>query len=389
MDFRLTKEQLAVKKAAREFAEKEFPLVAKACDENEKMELSLIDKARELGFVGSYLPEQYGGFGMGFLDKALITEEFWRVDPGVGHAILSVTFGAEILMRHGTKAQCQKYLPPLVEGDKIVAGAITEPDAGSDVTRVQTTAVRKDGRYVLNGTKMFITNGSLADYVIVFCNTDPEEPNPHRRFSCFIVETDTPGFKAEKLHNKLGIRASDTAELVLNNVRVPAENLIGEEGEGFRQILTLFNRERSTVCAQATGLAQGALEQTVRHIKTREQFGRPLAHNQALRFKIAELATLIEANRSLYYRACCSIDSGEENHNLISMAKWFCSENAVKVAQECLHLHGGYGFFGEYDINRFFRDSKVLEVYEGTKEVEKIIIANNILGKSNGVKKKR
>ncbi len=381
MDFQLTKEQISIKKAAREFAEKTFPQVAKECDENEKMDLSLIDKARELGFVGSYIPEEYGGFGMGFLDKALITEEFWRVDPGVGHAILTVTFGAEILMAHGSKAQCQKYLPPLVEGNKIIAGAITEPNAGSDVTKVETTAVRKDDMYVINGTKMFITNGTISDDIIVLCKTNPDEPSPHKRFSCIIVNTDAPGFKAEKLHNKLGIRASDTAELILNNVMVPAENLIGKEGDGFRQVLTLFNRERSTVCAQATGLAQGALEQTIRHLKTREQFGRPLAHNQALRFKVAEMATLIEANRSIYYRACWSIDTGEENHSLISMAKWFCSENAVKVAQECLHLHGGYGFFGEYDINRFFRDSKVLEVYEGTKEVEKMVIANNLLGK--------
>lgn len=382
MDFQLTKEQMAIKKAAREFAEKEFPQVAKECDEKEKMALSLIDKARELGFVGSYIPEEYGGFGMGFLDKAIITEEFWRVDPGVGHSILSVTFGAEILMRHGSQEQCRKYLPPLIEGNKIIAGAITESDAGSDVTRVQTTAVRNGDGYTIDGTKMFITNGTLADDIIVFCLTNPENPDPHKRFSCILVNTATPGFKAEKLHNKMGIRASDTAELIMRNVKVPAENLIGAEGDGFRQILTLFNRERSTVCAQATGLAQGALEQTIQHLKTREQFGRPLASNQALRFKVAELATLIEANRSIYYRACWSIDSGDENHTLISMAKWFCAENAVRVAQECMHLHGGYGFFCEYDINRFFRDSKVLEVYEGAKEIEKIIIANHLLGKN-------
>jgi len=382
MDFSLSKEQQDFKKAAREFAEKEFPLVAQQCDEQEKMDLNLLKKARELGFVGVHIPEQYGGFGMNYLEKALITEEFWRVDPGVGHAILSVAFGSEIIIEHGTEAQKERHLPPLIQGDGIVAGAITEPNAGSDVTMVETRAVKDGDDYVLNGTKMFITNGSLATVVIVFCRTDFDHTDPHRRFSCFIVEPHMKGFQANKLKNKLGIRASDTAELVFNDVRVPAENLIGREGDGFRQILTLFNRERTAICAQGTGLAQGALDLAVKHITRREQFGKKIASFQAIRFKVAELATLIEANRSMYYRACWSIDSGEEDHRLIAMAKWFCAQNAVTVAQECLQLHGGYGFLGEYDISRFYRDSKILEIYEGTKEIEKVVISNAVLGKT-------
>lgn len=382
MDFSLTKEQRDIKKAAREFAEKEFPLVARECDENEKMDLSLLKKARELGFVGVHIPEAYGGFGMSYLDKALITEEFWRVDPGVGHSILSVAFGSEILIEHGSEKQKQKYLPPMVQGDAIMAGAITEANAGSDVTMAETRAVKDGGDYVINGSKMFITNGSLATALIVFCKTNPEQSNPHRQFSCIIVEPPRKGFEANKLRNKLGIRASDTAELTFSDLRVPAENLIGREGEGFAQILSLFNRERTAICAQATGLAQGALEQAMRHITKREQFGKKIASFQAIRFKVAELATLVEANRSLYYRACWSLDSGEEDHKMIAMAKWFCAQNAVTVAQECLQLHGGYGFLNEYDIARFYRDSKILEIYEGTKEIEKIVISNALLGKA-------
>jgi len=381
MDFSLTKEQQDFKKAAREFAKKEFPLVARECDENEKMDMALLKKARELGFVGVNIPEQYGGFGMSYFEKALITEEFWRVDPGVAHGILSVSFGSEILLEHGTEAQRKKYLPPVIKGDAIIAGAITEANAGSDVTMVETRAVKENDQYVINGTKMFITNGSLATALIVFCKTSPEESDPHRRFSCFIVDTDRKGFQANKLRNKLGIRASDTAELVFNDVCVPAENLIGREGDGFRQILTLFNRERTAICAQATGLAQGALDLAIKHITRREQFGQKISSFQAIRFKIAELATLVEANRSIYYRACWSIDAGQEDHRLIAMAKWFCAQNAVTVAQECLQLHGGYGFLNEYDIARFYRDSKILEIYEGTKEIEKVVISNAILGK--------
>ena len=333
--------------------------------------------------MGMHIPEAYGGFGMNFLEKALVTEEFWRVDPGVAHAILSATFGTEIIIEHGTEEQKrERVLPSFIQGDGIIAGAITEPNAGSDVTMVETRAVKDGDWYVINGTKMFITNGSIATVLVVFCNTAPEEPNPHKRFSCFIVERDRKGFQANKLKNKLGIRASDTAELVFNDVRVPAANLIGREGDGFRQILTLFNRERTQICAQATGLAQGALDLAVKHITKREQFGKKIASFQAIRFKIAELATLIEANRSLYYRACWSIDSGEENHALVAMAKWFCAQNAVTVAQECLQLHGGYGFLNEYPIARFYRDAKILEIYEGTREIEKVVISNAILGKA-------
>lgn len=382
MDFKLKKEQLAIQKAAREFAEKEFPLVAQEFDREEKFDLTLLEKARELGFVGSIIPEEYGGFGLSFLDNALIVEEFWRMDPGIGQAIMSVTFGAEILMEYASEEHKKKYLTPLVEGHAILATAITEPDAGSDVSMSQTEAVKDGDEYVINGSKMFITNGTLADNAIVFCKTHPEEPNRHKQYSCIMVETDRKGYQANKLKDKLGIRASDTSEVSLKDVRVPVTNLIGKEQDGFKQILSLFNRERVTVSAQAIGLSQGALEQAIRHITEREQFGKKLASFQALRFKIAEMATLIEAGRTLYYRGALSLDSGEENHAMIAMGKWFCAQNAVTIAQEALQMFGGYGFLNEYDIARFYRDSKIVEIYEGTKEMEKIVIANSLLGRA-------
>jgi acyl-CoA dehydrogenase len=380
MDFKLSDEQKAIKNAAREFAEGEFPLVAKECDREERLDLNLLAKARKLGFVGIYIPEKYGGQGLGFFEYCLMMEEFCRIDFGLGQA-LAVTFGSIIIMEHGSEELKRKFLVPLIEGNKILSTAITEPDAGSDVTRVRTTAIKDGNEYVINGSKMFISNGSIADHVIVFCKTNPEGPNPHDQFSCIIVESDRKGFHREKLKDKLGIRASDTAELSFDNVRVPRENLIGKEKEGFRQIQTLFNRERLTVCAQATGLAQGALEQAIRHITKREQFGQKIASFQAIRFKLAEMATLLEAGRSIYYRAACGINCGEVDHALIAMAKWFCAQNAVTIVDEALQMHGGYGFYNDYDIARFYRDAKVLEIYEGTKEIEKIIISNSILGK--------
>lgn len=382
MDFKLTKEQLAIQKAAREFAEKEFPLVAQEFDKEEKFDLALLEKARELGFVGAIIPEEYGGFGLGFFENALIVEEFWRMDPGIGQAIISVTFGAEILMEHASQEHKKKYLTPLVEGHGILATAITEPDAGSDVSMAQTEAVRDGDDYLINGSKMFITNGTLADNMIVFCKTHPAESNPHKQYSCIMVETDRAGYQANKLKDKLGVRASDTSEVSLKDVRVPLTNLIGKEQEGFKQILSLFNRERVTVAAQAVGLSQGALEQAVRHITEREQFGKKLASFQALRFKIAEMATLIEAGRTLYYRGALSLDTGEEDHAMIAMGKWFCAQNAVTIAQEALQMFGGYGFLNEYDIARFYRDSKIVEIYEGTKEMEKTVIANSLLGRA-------
>jgi alkylation response protein AidB-like acyl-CoA dehydrogenase len=377
----LTIEQADIRKAAREFAEGEFRDRAKEFDEKEEFDQSIWKKACEYGFVGTFIEEVYGGHGLGFLDHSIICEEFWRVDPGCGQAILSCTFGSEMIQAFGSEEQKKHYLPPLVTGDAIIGFAITEPDAGSDVTMVKTRAEKKGDTYIINGSKMFITNGCLANYILVYAVTHPEEKVVHKRCSIILVETSTPGYEATKIHGKLGIRASDTAEISFNNVEVPVENLVGQEQRGFYQLMDFFNMTRNHVAAQGVGVAQGALEMAIAHIKTRKAFGGTLSKLQGVQFKIAEMATRIEAARSLYWRSAYLLDHGKIDPALISMAKWFAGETAVYVTNEALQLHGGYGYIAEYDVQRFYRDAKIVEIYEGSKEVEKAVIAAELLKK--------
>jgi acyl-CoA dehydrogenase len=380
MDFTLSKEQKDIVKAAREFALGEFPARALEFDRSETFDLEIWKKACHLGFVGVFIEEAYEGAGYGFLEHCLINEEFWSVDPGMGQAILSTTFGSELLILFGTEEQKRQVLPRLVSGEAIMGTAVTEPDAGSDVTRVTTSAVREGGAWVINGTKMFATNGNLARYMLFFCLTDPENPSRHRRHSFILVPTDTPGYESVKIRGKMGIRASDTAEIALKNLRVPYEALVGREGEGFQELMAFFNRTRLHICAQAVGLARAALEESIRHTRERQQFGAPLASFQVTQFKLAEMATHIRAARNLYYEAAWRVDRGEVDHALIAMAKWFSAQMAVHCADEALQMHGGYGYIDEYRVQRLYRDAKILEIYEGTKEMEKIIVARSILG---------
>jgi len=377
----LTTEQKDIKQAAREFAEKEFRDRAKEFDEKEEFDLSLWKRACENGFVGTFIKEEYGGAGLGFLEHSLITEEFWRVDPGCGQAIMSCTFGSEMIQEFGTEEQKKKYLHPLVSGDKILGFGITEPDAGSDVTGIKTTAEKRGDKWILNGSKMFATNACIADWLMVFCITNPEAKAIHKRFGVILVDTKTPGYEANKIHGKMGIRASSTAEVSLSNVEAPVENLIGKAGNGFYQLMDFFNKSRNHVAGQGVGLAQGALEMAIAHVKKRKAFGTTLANFQGVQFKLAEMVTRIEAARSLYWRAAHLVDAGRPEPSLISMAKWYGGETAVYVANEALQLHGGYGYIVEYDIQRFYRDAKIVEIYEGSKEVEKVIIANELLKK--------
>ncbi len=380
MDFTLSKEQQDIIKAAREFAQKEFPDVAQQFDREETFDLRLWKKACDLGFVGVFIDEPHGGAGYGFLEHCLITEEFWAADPGIGQAILSTTFGAELLGLYGSEEQKQLILPKLVSGEAIMATAITESDAGCDVTGATTRAVKEGETWVINGSKMFTTNGDLAHYLVVFCQTDPENPSRHERHSFILIPTETPGYESNKIRGKLGIRASDTAEVVFKDLRVPVTNLVGVEGDGFRELMAFFNRTRLHICAQAVGLARGALEESVRHVKKRHQFGAPLASFQVTQFKIAEMATKIRAARNLYYEAAWGVDQGRIDHALIAMAKWYSGEMAVRCADEAVQLHGGYGFIDEYKVQRLYRDAKILEIYEGTKEMEKTIISRSLLG---------
>ena len=381
MDFELTNRQKQIRLAAREFAEGEFPGVAREYDRREEFPRDLWKKACELGFIGLFIKKEYGGLGLGFLEFAMVMEEFWRVDPGCGNILLTA-FGSELIQLYGTEGQKKKYLPPLTKGKAIMGTAITEPDAGSDITAILTLARKEGDEYVINGTKQFITNGSIANYLVVFCLTHPEAESRLKRFGTIIVETDRAGFGATKLTGKLGIRASDTAEVRFSNVRVPKENLVGQgEGEGFSQIMQLFNINRVVAASQGVGVAQGALDKAVKYVKQRKQFGHFIGAFQATQFKIAEMATWIEAARVLTYQAGWMIDHGKVDPKLISIAKYMAGEVGVKVANDALQLHGGYGYLADYDIERFYRDAKIVEIYEGTKEIEKNTIAREILGR--------
>jgi len=380
MDFQMTKEQKDIRQAARDFAEKEIREIAHEFDQKEEFPRELWKKACGLGFVGVYLDEAYQGPGLGYLEAALIMEEFWRVDPGCG-CILLAAFGTELIQNYGTEEQKKKYIPPVPQGKAIMGAAITEPDAGSDIFGVATSAVKEGDAYVINGTKMFITNGSIADYLAVYCLTNPEAKSRYERYSFFIVEKDRPGFQANKLHGKMGIRASDTAEIVLSGVKVPKENLIGgKEGKGFAQVMDLFNINRVLAASQGVGVAQGALDQAIAHVKKRRAFGQPIGKFQAIQVKLAEMATMVEASRLLTYQAAWLIDRGTKDPRLIAMAKWLSGETGVRVTDDALQLHGGYGYINEYPIERFYRDAKIVEIYEGTKEMEKMTIAHQLLG---------
>jgi len=381
MDFGFTKEQQDIRRAAREFAEKEFSEVGRICDINEEFPFDTWQQACELGLIGSFIPEKYEGAGYGITEHCCIAEEFWRVDPGCGQCMCSAVIGAEVIEMFGSEAQKSKYLTPLVSGEKIMGIAITEPDSGSDALSASTTATKDEDEYVLNGHKTFITNGDIGNFLVVFCVTDPEEDKRKGRFSMIIVETDRPGYESGKLKDKLGIRASDTSEVWFSNVRVPATNLVGEEGFGTKYLMSFFDRSRIMVAAAAVGLAQGAMEKAIRHIKGRKQFGKSLAEFQTNRFKIAEMGTMIEAARNLAYKAATMADKGVMDSGQVAMAKWFAGRVAVRSADEALQMHGGYGYMGEYDISRFYRDAKILEIYEGTKEIEKELVARTLLKK--------
>ena len=381
MDFELSREQKDIVKAAKEFAEGEFPDRAEEFDRDESFDEAIFKKAADLGFVGTFIKEEYEGSGMGILEYCLIFEEFAAVDPGIAVAILISSYGAEIIQEFGSEEQKKKYLPPLVKGEAIMGAAFTEPDAGSDLAGATlTTAIREGDEYIINGSKMFITNGDRADYLICFVQTDPDNPSRHARHSMIMVETDRQGFESNHLTGKLGVRASDTAELSFNNVRVPASNLVGKLGDGFIEAMHLFNLDRIIVAAQAVGTARAALEESIKHVKKRTAFNAPLSSFQSIQFKIADMFSWIQAGRNLVYEAAWRVDSGTIDQKLIAAAKSFCGQMAVKCTDMALQMHGGYGYLAEYKVQRLFRDAKITEIYEGTTEVEKIIMARNLLG---------
>ena len=380
MDFKLTNEQKDIQNAAREFAEKEFPEVAAECDVKSEFPEAIWKKAGELGFVGSTIPEEHGGPGLGFLDQAMILEQFWRVDPGVSQALINCSFGSELLWWFGTQEQKEKYLPVVAESRKKMGMATTEPEAGSDVSNVSTHAVKDGDDYVINGNKVMIGNGSIADFILVLCMTNPEAEG-HKKWSFLIVETDNPGYDATH-SEKMGTRAADLGDIFFSDCRIPQSQLLGDkEGQGFYQLMRFFDHSRAYVAAHGLGLAQGAMEQAVKHVKKRVAFGQPLAAFQDVQFTLAEMDTKIETARNLIYKACWNLDQGTVDKRLVAMAKWYGARIGVEVADEALQMHGGYGYLKDYPIERFYRDAKVIEIYEGTKAVEKMILSREILAR--------
>jgi alkylation response protein AidB-like acyl-CoA dehydrogenase len=380
MDFELTNRQKQIRTAAREFAEGELVPIGKECESKGEFPRDLIKKAAQLGFVGVYIKKEYGGLGLGTLEHSIILEEFWRAEPGLGQVFSQTTFGAQQLLQYGSEEQKKKYLPPLVTGDWVMGFAITEPEAGSDTASAVARAEIVGDEYVINGNKVMISNGTEAKFLLVYCLTHPEETSKSKRHSILLVETDRSGYKADRIHGKMGLHASDTANVYFNNVRVPKGNLVGVEGDGFIQLMKFLDYSRLMIAGDGVGLAQGAMEQAINYVKKRKQFGKTIASFQVTQFKIAEMATLIETARSLTYKACWNADRGNVDSQLSAMAKWWACQVAVRVVDEALQLHGGYGYLDDYPIERFYRAAKLLELYEGTKEIQKMTIGRRILG---------
>jgi alkylation response protein AidB-like acyl-CoA dehydrogenase len=382
MDFALTKEQKEIQKAAREFAEGEFDKdVALDHERKHAFPLEIWRKACQLGFVGLHFPEEFGGQGYGTFENALVVEQFCRQDSGMGIAISLADFASEIIMRFGTKEQKEKYLLPLAEGHAISSGGFTEPDHGSDITLMNTTALREGAEYVINGAKTFITNGPIGDFVLLLCQSDLEAKPTYRGQSVIIVEKGTPGYGVTKIEEKMGIKMSPTGELTFDNVRVPAAQLVGKENRGFYQVLEFFDESRIEIAAQAVGIAQGAFDRALAYVQKRRQFGKRLSDFQITRHKLADMATQIETARLLVYKAAWNFDQGTVDPQLTSMAKMVGGRTAVQVADEAIQLLGGYGYMLEYEVERFYRDAKIMEIYEGTREIQKNTIASALLGR--------
>ncbi len=382
VNFELTDEQKDIQKAALEFGEGEFdPDYARQCDENHEFPKDIWKKACQLGFIGSYYPEEYGGGGLSVLDNAIIVEALCRKDSTIGTALIVSDFASDIILRVGTHEQKVKWLPKIAGGEMLSAGGFTEPDHGSDITLMNTSAVKDGDEWVINGVKTFITNGTNAGIVVTLCQTDSNASPTYRGQSTIVVETDRPGFEATDLGSKMGIRSTKTAELSYSDVRVPADNLVGMVGKGFYNVLEFFDESRVEIAAQALGIGWCAYDKTLEYVKQRRQFGKPLAALQSVQHKLADMATKLEAAQLLTYKAGWNFDQGRIDPKLTSMAKFYAARAAVEVCEEAVQIHGGYGYMSEYDVERHYRDARITEIYEGTKEIQKNTIASSILGK--------
>ncbi len=381
MDFELNEEQKDIQKAAREFCEKELtPELALEFDKKEEFPTQLYKKAAKLGFTSMRFPEEYGGQGYGLLEDCLVTEEMCRADPGLGIAIMSGTFALpDLVLAHGTEEQKKKYIPPLCRGEKITAGAFTEPEHGSDLSLMDTTAVKNGSKWVINGDKQFITNAPLADSFCVLCQTDPKATPTYRGESLLLVDKGTPGLDITKLKDKMGIRSAVTGAVSLSDVEVTDNSLVGELNKGFYYVLEFFDESRIPVAAQAVGIAQGAFERAFSYAKERKQFGSPIIQFQGISFKLADMATKIETARLLTHKAAWMFDQGKTDPMLTAMAKSYASKAAMEVTDEAIQIYGGYGYLADYHVERFHRCAKITEIYEGTTEMMKLTIMRYLM----------
>jgi alkylation response protein AidB-like acyl-CoA dehydrogenase len=383
VDFSFSDEQQQLRKSIREFAEGEIAPHVMEWDEVSHFPAEIMPKLAEMGLLGVIFPEQYGGAGLGYVEYVIAIEELSRVDGSIGIIVAAHnSLCSNHIYKFGTEAQKQKYLVPLAQGKKIGAWSLTEPEAGSDAGGTRTTARRDGDHYILNGSKTFTTNGSYADICVAMAVTDKSKAS--HGISAFILEKEMSGFRPGKKENKLGLRASDTSEIVFTDCKVPAANLLGPEGEGFTGSLAILDGGRISIAALALGMAQGALAAATSYAKQRKQFGKAISEFQAIQFKLADMATEVEAARLLVYHAAWLADQKTVRFSKeSSMAKLFAGEVAVKVANECVQIHGGYGFIKDYPAEKFYRDVKLCTIGEGTSEIQKLVIARQLLGKKS------
>lgn len=378
MNFTLSKEHLMLKNLYQEFAQKEVKPLAEEVDEKEMFPVETVKKLARYGFMGIPFPKEWGGSGGDSIAYAMAVEELSKVCATTGVIVSAHTsLGAAPIYEFGTKEQKEKYLPSLASGEKLGAFGLTEPNAGTDASAQQTIAVLDGDHYILNGSKIFITNAGYADIYIIMAMTDKSQGT--RGISAFIVEADTPGFSIGKKESKLGIKGSSTCELVFENCKIPKENLLGKEGKGFGVAMKTLDGGRIGIAAQALGIAQGALDETVNYVKERKQFGKPISYFQNTQFQLADMATKIEAARLLVYKAAFLKQEGLPYSNEAAMAKLFASETAMEVTVKAVQLHGGYGYTREYPVERMMRDAKITEIYEGTSEVQRMVISAQLL----------
>ncbi|WP_084244208.1 acyl-CoA dehydrogenase [Planomicrobium okeanokoites] len=377
MNFKLSEEHEMIRKMVRDFANKEVAPTAEERDEEERFDRELFDKMAELGLTGIPWPEEYGGIGSDYLAYCIAVEELSRVCASTGVTLSAHTsLAGWPVYTFGTEEQKQKYLRPMAEGSKIGAYGLTEPASGSDAGGMKTNAKEDGDHWILNGSKIFITNGGIADIYIVFAVTDPT--SKHKGTTAFIVEKDFEGFSVGKKEKKLGIRSSPTTEIIFDNCRVPKENVLGELGQGFKIAMQTLDGGRNGIAAQAVGIAQGAMNAAIDYAKEREQFGKPIAANQGISFKLADMATSIEASRLLTYQAAW-LESNKYSYSKESaMAKLMAGDTAMKVTVEAVQVFGGYGYTKDYPVERFMRDAKITQIYEGTQEIQRLVISRMV-----------